>query len=252
MVHAAKLLAARALVNPVTGRILGLMCRDRISARGLVVDTRSQLIRPEVKALLAFGMYESSERRLVARYLRSDLPVVELGASIGYITGQISRHHPPRQVAVEANPFLLPLIQPLLQSNGLGNAKVILGAIDYSGRGVVPFRVDSFNLRSAVGSCGVTGGGPTELEVPAFTLGNLLTRERIGEFTLVCDIEGAERGMIMEEDAAVRRQCRQMIIELHAGAYKNVHMSTDDMSHAIMGRWLLHVAARDGNNWVFQ
>jgi FkbM family methyltransferase len=252
LVHAAKLMAAKALVNPLTGRLVGRVFRDRISARGLLVNTRSALVRPEVKALIALGMYESAECRLVRQFLRSDLPVVEFGASIGYITGQIARRHPPRQIAVEANPFLLPLIEDLLQLNEFEGVRLIFGAIDYSGRDVTEFCVHSSNTAGALAGCDTTVHGAVEVQVPALTLHDLLAQEGVEQFALVCDIEGAERGMIMKEGPTVIRRCEQMIIELHAGDYQHSYMSADALASAVEERWGMQAMARDGNNWLFQ
>jgi len=240
------------LVNSTTGKAIGLIYRDRIPARGLMVRTASPLIRPEVKALLALGMYESAERRLVTRFLRSDVAVVELGSSIGYITGHIALRCPPHQVGVEANILLHPLIEDLMRLNGLTSVRLIHGAIDYSGRKTVRFSVNSYNTGSAVATDNTTRRPAMEVEVAALTLGDVVDREGIHEFALVCDIEGAERGMIWNENSTVIRRCRQMIIELHGGEYNHEQMSPDALAQKVQSRWGMQVTARDGNTWVFQ
>jgi len=234
------------------GRVIGRLFKDRIPAGGLRVHTRSTLIRPEIKALLALGMYESAERRLVTRYLRRDLVIVELGASIGYITGHISRLRPPRQLAVEANASLFPLIEDLLQRNDLRSVQLVNGAIDYSGGSTVRFRVHSYNTGSAVANGDTVSGDATEIEVPAFTLRDLVERENIDRFAIVCDIEGAERAMIMEEDPSITQRCQQMIIELHSGEYKHEHVSCESLARAVQQHWGMEAVLRDGNNWLFQ
>lgn len=241
----------KALANAFTGRLIARLYRDRIPAGDLLMDTSSPLILPEVKALLALGMYESAERRLVTTHLRCDLPVVELGASIGYVTGHISRRVPPRHVAVEANALLFPLIERLLQLNGLPMVQLIHGAIDYSGQSTVRFCVHSFNTGSTVVDGERESHDASEVEVPSFTLRDIVVREALEEFAMVCDIEGAERALIMEEDLHVIQRCQQMVIELHSGIYKHQHMSSDSLARAVKERWEMQPVLRDGNNWLF-
>jgi len=242
---------AKVLVNRVTGRIAGALLRNRINSHGLCVKTQSPLIRPEVKALLALGMYESAERRLVIGHLRHDLPVVELGASIGYISGLISRRRPPRQIAVEANPALIQLIEELLKSNDARNVQVLHGAIDYEKRMSARFVRSSFNTGGTILST-ASSSNAASVDVPTVTLGGVIEREQIGPFALVCDIEGAEHGMIMHEDPAVIQACQQMIIELHAGTYTGRNYSVLDLVKMIQEQWHMEAIKRDGSNWVFQ
>jgi len=242
---------AKVLVNRVTGRVAGALLRNRINSHGLWVKTQSPLIRPEVKALLALGMYESAERRLVTGHLRHDLPVVELGASIGYISGLISRLRPPRQIAVEANPALIQLIEELLGANDARDVRVLHGAIDYENRVSVRFVRSSFNTGGAILSTASSSNDAT-IDVPTLTLGSVIKHERIGLFALVCDIEGAEHAMIMHEDPAVIQACQQMIIELHGGSYTGRNYSALDLVNMIQERWHMEAVRRDGNNWIFQ
>jgi hypothetical protein len=50
--------------------------------------------------------------------------------------------------------------------------------------------------------------------VPAVRLSSLLGRLGTDGFSLVCDVEGAEWGLVEKEISALDR-CRQMIIEVH-------------------------------------
>jgi FkbM family methyltransferase len=196
-------------------------------------------------------MYESAERRLVTSCLRRDLPVVELGASIGYITGHIGRQMPLRQVAVEANPYLLPLIEDLLRKNHLDDVVLVNGAISYDRSHAVAFLPGTSNTGGALASL-ASRRNIERIDVQALTLSDLLERERIDRYTLVCDIEGAEHAMILEERLDVAQRCQQLIVELHDGAYAGCNMTAADLAALVESRWRMKAIQRDGNNWVFQ
>ena len=114
------------------------MLHDRITSAGCDVDTSHAAISPSIKASLFWGLYESAEIRLVQRYLRPDLDVVELGSSLGVVACHIRRILSPdrRLVCVEADSSLLPILTSTLQRNACaGNLTIVAGAIDYRARG---------------------------------------------------------------------------------------------------------------------
>src|SRR5580698_4591709 len=57
--------------------------------------------------------YEAAERQAVARYLRRDIPVVELGGSMGVVACVTNRllKDPAAHVVVEANPLVIPQLE---------------------------------------------------------------------------------------------------------------------------------------------
>jgi FkbM family methyltransferase len=215
---------AAALSSEPFGRLLGLLLHDRIPNRGCVVDTRSPVVVPTIKASLFWGFYESPEIRFVHRYLRGDLDVVELGSSIGVVSAHIARRlSADRQlICVEPNPYLLDQIRINLALNAPHvRHRIVHGAIDYSpGRqGEVELEIGARNLGSRVASpvSGVTGAQALT-RVPAVTLSGILSEHHIESYTLVADIEGAEAALLEHEETALAR-CRQLIIELHATTF---------------------------------
>lgn len=204
-----KHVVAGLLTSVPVGKAIAALTGNRFRSRGLWVDTSYSGITPSIKAGLFWNAYESAEVRFVQRYLRTDLPVVELGASLGVMACQIRKRIPPQQklVCVEASPALNPVIEKNLALNGMdANTHVISAAIDYSGSATVTFCAGPDTLAGRKAESGVA--------VPAMTLSALLAQHHIADYALVCDIEGAEAGFILHDAAALQR-CRQLIIELH-------------------------------------
>src|SRR5690349_13747309 len=101
------------------GIAIGKLFDERIPSRGLRIESRG--LAPEVKSQLLFGTYESAEIRAVHRHLRSDLDVIELGASIGVLSCHIRRKLAMDRhlYAIEPDPNLVKSIEENLQANGL-------------------------------------------------------------------------------------------------------------------------------------
>jgi len=195
---------ARAICHPAIGRAIGQLLRDHIPYGGFLIETTSRNVCPETKAALFWGIYESCELRFVQRYIRRDLDVVELGASIGGVTCHIRKRLGPDQrlLAVEANPELAALACRSLERNGLTrNVSILNWAISYEG---------SASVRFALGDSTVTGrvadqaSGDAVIDVPAATLSAILRDADIGPYALVSDIEGGEGGSTLGRPARPR------------------------------------------------
>ncbi len=173
------------------------------------------------------GVYEAPERRMIAKWLPRDLPVVELGGSYGIISHGIRKHIDPEQrlVIVEAIPSLLPICQGNVGLAGLDAKTVVVGAaIAYGDAPTVRFAVSDGVHDSHVADSDSTDG---IVEVPAITLGALLAGQSIsGPYSLVCDIEGAEFDLFMHDKAALAN-CRCIVLELHPGTFMDRGSSAD-------------------------
>lgn len=231
-VFRAKRFVELALSHPGLGNLLGRVLGERIRMRGCTIDT-SGAVPGAAKAALFFGLYEKSEIRFVERYLRPDLDTVELGASLGVVSSHIARRLDPghRLVSVEANPTYLQRARENVARNAPGvRAELVHGAVDYSapGRSHVAFEVAQGNLASHL----ATGAGGRVVEVPRVTLADLLSRNEIGEYNLVCDVEGAEAGVLARDGAALGR-CRRIIIELHQTRFDGREIGVEELRAAI-------------------
>ena len=155
--------------------------------------------------------YELPERRAVARYLRRDLPVVELGGSIGVVACVTNKllTNPTAHLVVEANPLAIPLLE---RNRNLNRCKfeILNRAIAYGS--------DTVTFRPSSDMCGnsVTGEGDEDpVTVSTTQLGDLLRPRRFGRFNLICDIEGMEYDLLGNE-AAVLKTADTIIMETHA------------------------------------
>ncbi len=97
-------------------------------------------------AMLKNG-YELQERLAITRYLRRDLPVVELGGSIGVVACLTNRLLKDRKahVVVEANPFAIPHLERNKQRNRC-EFEIVNRAIAY--------RTDTVTFRPSSKMCG--------------------------------------------------------------------------------------------------
>lgn len=212
--HDAKVRVARLLCHPLVGRFIGRAFHDSVPNRGCRIDTSSPLVTAEVKAMLFWRLYEGSELRFVERYLRPDLDVVELGASLGVMGSQIARKLEAnrRLVCVEANPALVPIIERNVRANAKPGQQVAVvhGAIGYAPGDTVSLVLGDATYGSHVGE-----QSERSVRVPQLSLSGLLASQHImGPYTLVSDIEGSELGVFEHETAALA-SCQQLIIELH-------------------------------------
>jgi len=130
--------------------------------------------------------------------------------------------------SVEANPALIPVIQNNLEKNGIKNCAVfnyILATSD-----------EQFYFVS--GDDNTTGyvtvaPEPNAVKVRSLSLSFFLNENKINDYVLVCDIEGAEI-YILKEDINSLKNCRQIIIELHDTHYGDMPVKIDTMEKIIL------------------
>lgn len=192
------------------GIAIGKLFDERIPSRGLRIDSCG--LAPEIKSQLLFRTYESAEIRAVCRHLRRDVDVIELGASIGVLSCHIRRKLATDRYiyCIEADPELMNSIERNLQANGLNWRITILNRAISNTAGAQNFIRGDTNLSGHATQ--LSPNGTTTVE--GVTLRDLIAQFGIGEYALVCDIEGFEVELVAGEFAALRK-CRQIIIELH-------------------------------------
>ncbi|MDP1921622.1 MAG: FkbM family methyltransferase [Myxococcales bacterium] len=250
--HAAKVRVAKLLCHPLVGRFIGRAFHDSVPNRGCRIDTSSPLVTPEVKAMLFWRLYEGAELRFVERYLRADLDVVELGASLGVMGSQIARKMgPTRQlVCVEANPALIPIIERNVRANASPSQRISIvhGAIGYEPGEMVSLVLGDATYGSHVGSL----ADARAVKVPQLGLSKLLSAHALtGPFALVSDIEGSELGVFENETEALAR-CQQLIIELHDVRSGERQFSAEQICQLAKDRHGFRIRDRHGPVVVFE
>lgn len=108
MIFRVKIFIAKILTLPFVGSAIAVLSKDRISYRGMIIDTQNQYLTPSTKAEIFWGIYEGAEARFIQKYLTGDLGVIELGASIGIVSCCIKKklNGKSKLIAVEAHPGL--------------------------------------------------------------------------------------------------------------------------------------------------
>ena len=244
---ALKVMVARKLMSRPVGTAIAGIYRNRIPFDGMHIWTDEGSIHPSTKAALFWGLYEKSERRMIHAHLPRDVPVIELGASIGGITNVIRRRVDDDKIviSIEANPCLLPLIEKSLADNEQGRLiKILHGAISYGPGDTVPFAIDPISTNSKVAE---DAGADNVQHVPRLTLARIIREQGLDRYSIVCDIEGAEHEVVAQDFAAFCN-AGTVIIELHdtpSGHRK------EELIRKITAAGRMTLVDRDGNVCVF-
>ena len=164
-----------------------------------------------IRLELITNRYELPERNAVVRYLRRDLPVVELGGSMGVVACVTNKllTNPTAHVVVEANPLAIPQLELNKRLNGR-QFEIVNRAIAYEAASVT-FR-PSTNL---AGNSITFAGDQPPVTVDTVALGELVDDRGFKRFNLVCDIEGLEYDLVCRE-ADVLKNADTIIMETHA------------------------------------
>ena len=188
------------------GRCVRLLGTVRVEGRRF--DVSSPLISDELKCRVFYGRYERTERELLRRHLRLDLPVVELGGGMGLVACIVNSRlqHPDQHVVVEANPLMLPLIE---RNRGLNGSRfeLVHAAIGYAGTHVALERGEDL-LGSRFQSA-------DDGDVRVIRLGQILDRRGFATCTLICDIEGGEIELVQNELETLRSRVELIVLEEH-------------------------------------
>jgi FkbM family methyltransferase len=216
---------------------------DRVRIDGLIFSTASPVIARVKKGELLLDRHEPEERRLLERWLRTDLPVVELGGAMGVISCLTNRRlaRPQDHVVVEANPGIIPLLERNRDLNRCG-FRVINKALAYDADTV------AFNVHSSFTESRIGDDSGMAVLAPTTSLGAILAEAGFDQISLICDIEGAEAALVERELDTLQRHVRTLLVEIHP--YLIGQETAAWINRALEGAGF---ALRDqaGNNWVF-
>lgn len=235
----------RVSFNHLTIRTIAFLLRQRISFRGCIIDVSDKTISPSIKSYLYYGIYEKNEIDLVTKYLSPTDTVIELGSSIGVMGCIISQiQSNGKYIAVEADPSLIEANKTNLALNRDTDYLLLNKAIGYTGE-TIAFAKSDNSLAGRVGEA-----GNATVTVEAITLGSLCQKYDLKEFVLVCDIEGAEITILINDQRALEN-CSKMIIELHDTEYMETAYTRELMSEMIQ-RQNFKLLEQQGTTYAFQ
>jgi FkbM family methyltransferase len=181
---------------------------NRVRLDGCTFSVDNPAVSAVAKATLWSGTYEASERKALD-YIDPTLPVVELGGNIGVVACLADKRLRPGtlHVVVEPNAAILPTLFKNRGQNGC-SFHVLPKAIGYGVKEVRFIQLPD-SLGSRIGDWG------DSVAVPAVSLREILSDFGIEDFTLICDIEGAEESLLLNEADLIKRHARTIIMEVH-------------------------------------
>jgi FkbM family methyltransferase len=184
---------------------------NHVQVGGCQFSLDSPAIRTAHKSRLFFDfVYETPERDALERYLKPELPVVELGASIGVIACLTNKKltDPQRHLVVEANPDLLRLLVENRERNAC-RFSVMHAAIGYGAQETMFYQHKDFLCGS------LQHASHKYVSVKTLGLGDVLNGFNYPRCTLICDIEGGEGDLIEQELGLIAERVETLIIEIH-------------------------------------
>lgn len=244
VIFTAKRRMGRVLCSPTVGAAVRRMGRGVVFSKHLRIDTRSSEVSDVSRARLFWGLYEGAEIRLLKRHLMPTSTIVDLGASLGVLSSAAARQvgGRVRMICVEANPELIRLAERNIGANApLAEVTVIHGAVDGDAR---PGEIVSFRkgMKEHTGASlarvatEVATGSDGAFSAPVVRLGTLLSDYHItDEYVLLADIEGAEAGLFLSEEAALEGCC-QMIVEFHDTEFRGIFYSASDLRQIALSK----------------
>lgn len=243
----------RRIGDMLTSRLLHkLVVKPAINNGFLLTDTGSICVRdqsPYLQSLIYWKLYERSEVKLIKRFLKQNVPVIEFGASLGMTSASIctTLNKTVRVISVEANPKLFYNLTETKNRNGFDNLQLICAAVDYSGEPSISFMLDESNLGSHKGI------SENSVQVPAVELNRIVRENQLKHFALVCDIEGAELELFINEtNTQVIEACTQIIIELHPAEYNGKKYVRSEINDIILEKFKMRTIYTDGKTWVYE
>jgi FkbM family methyltransferase len=240
------------LCHDAIGQVISTIYQDKIPQGDFIFNTKCDVVKPSTKARLFWGVYETPEIDFIKKHLRPDLDVIELGSSLGVVASHIGKMLNPssRLICVEANPLLLDCLAENLKKNiGDKNPILIHAAINYlDEQKSIEFSVSSDSLVSQIGH---HAHALRVFQVPVITLSEIVAKYKINQYALVCDIEGAEKGLIDNEERTLNH-CQQLHIEIQDTVINNQIVRVKEMVEILSKKHGFQIVDRYLGAYVFE
>ncbi len=213
------------VVYGAVGAVARVLGHRAITTGGQVFNTSPGMGRPDYLSLIR-GNYEAAELAILRRSFKSASTIVELGSNIGIIAYHAlmqRMNDGGRMVCVEPNADSL----KALQANTDRALKTVNAQVSFLNAAIgAPGQENQtveFLARNNLGSGLVSQVAPrpddkAPVNVQLTSLSDILRQQNIGEYSLICDIEGGEIPLLYQDSGALKG-CTQMLIELHDTAH---------------------------------
>ena len=243
-----KTLVRNILISDLLGDCIRFFKED-VRIGQLKFDISSKQIRGKIVALLYFNKYEKEELAMIQAHMRKDLPIIDLGSSLGVVATTAASISNEKIICVEANPQLIDVISQNLSKNGKvqRDFSIVNAAIcdtSFSGNSIY------FSSRGS-NELGRICDPETEgaIEVEAVLLSRIVEDEVDGEFVLISDVEGAESAFLFSDSDALKN-CSQLFIELHPVNWNGVDLTVQDLREQIESLGFIEKEQR-GTNFYY-
>jgi FkbM family methyltransferase len=247
-----KKLIIRLLCNAFIGRIISVVFNYNIPdcrAGFKRFKTPKEYCNDTVRAMIFWGFYESAKLRLIKKYLPSNIPVIELGASLGILssTAISCLNMETSYVCIEANPYLKEYIDFNIKRYNpqKENYAIINAAIAYKTNGFINMNISNNNTESSI-TTGVESSSYKITKVNAISLKDIVNIE----FTLICDIEGAEIEVFLN-DSHILQNCKHLFVELHRTNYEGKLYEVFDLQKILTSDLGFSLVCADGNSFYY-
>jgi len=177
---------------------------------GCTFDLDQPVITTFLKSRFLLNSWEEEARYLFKKYQPIDLPLIELGASIGIVSCITNKQltDPEAHIIVEANPNLLPVLEKNRAQNDC-QFTVLNKAVAYGAEEV------RFNLNDDRCNEGHLSTSNDGITLPATTLQEILDTAGFTKINMICDIEGAELALVENEGLVLSNYVDWIIVEVH-------------------------------------
>jgi FkbM family methyltransferase len=233
----------QAILLNVIGWGIRTLYNNKIPYQTLVINTNSSLVNNNTVALIYFGKYEKDELEFVRKYLPKDLPIVELGTSLGFVALNAVKQTTNKIICLEANKKLIPLIKETFALNLIApdHYQILNGALSNKKEALYFSDRGSNELGKLVAY--------SEHVVQAIPLEELTQLIPEEEYVLISDIEGAEINFLQGDSVALKR-CKMMIIELHDTEFEGQKYSINQLVELILAK-PFELLEQSNNTYVF-
>jgi FkbM family methyltransferase len=246
MIALLKLYIAKFITNDLLSRLIAAIYSNKIPHGNFRIDTSNALISPNIKAMIFWKIYESAEIRFIKKYIDDTLDIVELGASIGVVSTYLgSRKGEKKMYNIEVNPGLISVIEYNLKLNGITNFSVLNMGIGVSGSSLY-FDKGKYTTHGSIS--GIYSEGALKIKLKS--LSDLLNEKQIGNYALVCDIEGSEIDILLNDPNSLNR-CKIIIIETHTVVRNGKSYTPDDIKSMVLAQGF-ELTEELHNNYVFK
>lgn len=216
------------LTSSLMGGFIEIITQNKIRFNNVWICTDYSEISNYIKACLFWGLYEKQEAKFIQKYISNDLPVIELGASIGVISCITARKVFPQNVySVEASPSLIRIIENNLKLNQIDNCKVLNLALGSN--------TEVFFTPGKDNTVGTISDNRNEnsVSVKCLPLSGIASSLKLQKFNLICDIEGSETDFLFGDPESLMA-CELMIIELHDTVARGNWVSAERLKERIV------------------